>query len=70
MTRPSTRILFRGRLCSLEIPTTPLARSNDSAFLLRAPMPAAHAVCDSDADPASSKCLLESVEASGNGGLA
>jgi AbrB family looped-hinge helix DNA binding protein len=34
-------------------------RSNDSAFLLRATMPAAHAVCDYDADPASSKCLLD-----------
>jgi hypothetical protein len=38
-------------------------RPNDSAFLLRATMPAAHAVCDSDVDPASSKCLLESVPA-------
>ena len=32
--------------------------ANDSAFLLRATKPAAHAVCDFGADPASSKCLL------------
>jgi len=32
---------------------------NVSAFLLRATMPAAHAVCDDNADPASSKCLLD-----------
>jgi hypothetical protein len=37
-------------------------RPNDSAFLLRATMPAAHAVCDSDVDPASSKCLLGSAD--------
>ena len=37
-----------------------LLTPNDSAFLLRATMPAAHAVCDPDADPASSKCLLDS----------
>ncbi len=35
--------------------------SNDSAFLLRAKTPTAHAVCDSDADPASSKGLLDSA---------
>lgn len=33
---------------------------NDFAFLLRATIPTAHAVCDPDADPASSKCLLGS----------
>nr|ADI23666.1 hypothetical protein [uncultured Gemmatimonadales bacterium HF4000_15H13] len=32
---------------------------NDSVFLLRAMMLAAHAVCDPDVDPASSECLLD-----------